>query len=89
MCARPKRCWTLVPLTVGTAAQTIGCTEREVLGLVVELNSAMRSVGGPGLTLATETPSDVPGAEWNPDIWLLVMSHDVARFLLAAESFAG
>ena len=74
------------PLAVGEVARTIGCSDREVLGFMIELNSAINAAGGPPFTLAIEKPREVPQAEQSPDTWLLTMPHDVARFLLAAKS---
>jgi hypothetical protein len=63
-----------VAFTVGDAAEAAGCTEREVLGLTVELNNAFSDAGGPQLTVVPM----LHGARQ------LIMARDVAELFLAA-----
>jgi hypothetical protein len=64
--------------TIGDAAKAAGCTEREVLGLLVELNSTVASAGGPPLTV-------IPVLRTNSATRPLTIAPNIAQLFLAAE----
>jgi hypothetical protein len=69
-------------LTVRDAAQAAGCSEREVLGITVELNETVRLLGGPPFVLA---PSLLDAqSETRPRAWKLDLGDDMARLVRAA-----
>ncbi len=69
-------------LTIRNAARELGCTEREVLGLIVELNDVVRRDAGPPFALVTGDVDGSPGM--GAFSWPITMAGDTARFLLAA-----
>jgi hypothetical protein len=71
----------VVVLTIPDAAAAAGCTEREILGLVVELNAAARAASGPPFILATALVHGT--TETGPQGWTLNMPGDVARLFRA------
>ena len=71
-----------VILTIADAATAAGCSEREVLGMLIELNEAVRSAGGPLIVLATAMLHDT--TETGPNVWSINMPRDVALFMLNA-----
>lgn len=74
------------PLTVGAAARVTDCSVLEVLGLQLEINTAVRRAQGPPFVLVIDVPDRVDGPAPSADTWQLCMADDVARFLLAADS---
>ena len=72
----------VVVMPVTDVAAETGCTPREVIGLVVELNEAARNSGGPGFILATTLLHGQTAA--GPESWSVNMPGAVAALLLDA-----
>ena len=72
----------VVVLSIHDAAEAAGCSDREVLGLMVELNDAVRAQGGPPFFLATALRHGATGG--GPQAWTLNMPGAVAEVVLAA-----
>lgn len=71
-------------LTVPDAAEAVGCSQHEALGIMMELNDAVRVAGGPPFVLATAELESA--GETGPRGWSLNMIGDVAQpFLDAAR----
>ena len=66
-------------MTVAAASAAIGCSEREVLGLVVQLNGAIQRAGGPALTFAPVREETTDGT-----VWHLTLIGDAAALFLRA-----
>ncbi len=72
----------IVVLPVHDAAVVAGCTDREVVGLVVELNEAVRAVGGPPFVIATALLHEATPT--GPDSWSVNMPSPIAELVLDA-----
>jgi hypothetical protein len=70
----------VVTLSVIEGAQVAGCSEYEVLGLMMELNEAIGLAGGPPFSVATEVRPDA--TESGPRSWTLKMPGSVATMFL-------
>jgi hypothetical protein len=67
-------------LSLPVAAERAGCSVREALGIVLEMNDAIRQASGPAFSLATDKIEN--SDETGPRGWSLNMPGDVAKFLL-------
>jgi hypothetical protein len=67
-------------LKIRDAAQTMGCSNREVLGMIIEVNEAVRAANGPPFFMAPE--SREPGDEMAS--WSVNLPHDIANVVLEA-----
>lgn len=64
-------------IPIGRAAEAGGCSEHEVLGVMMELNDAVSAAGGPTFFLATAV---IEGStETGLPSWSLNMLSDIAR----------
>jgi hypothetical protein len=72
----------VVVTTVRETATAVGTSEREVLGMVSELNDLIRAAGGPPLTIATALIRGRP--DTGPGGWSVNMPGEIARFMLVA-----
>jgi hypothetical protein len=70
-----------VVYTVRDAAEAAGLSEREVLGLCVELNNVVRTAGGPPVTVV---PMLQEASATGPRAWPLTMAGDIAGLFAAA-----
>jgi hypothetical protein len=69
-------------LTIPDAAEAAGCSEREILGLMMELNARIGAAGGPPFALATAVIDGT--TEIGPRAWTLNMPGAVAELFLDA-----
>jgi hypothetical protein len=69
-------------VSVPDAARRHGVSEREILGLIIELNHVLRVTGGPLFSFVTVQIPDEP--DEGPRSWSVNMAGDVARFVLIA-----
>jgi hypothetical protein len=72
----------VVVMPVTDVAEATGCTPREVVGLVVELNEAARNAGGPPFIMATTLLHGE--AAGGPEAWSVNMPGAVAKLVLDA-----
>ena len=73
----------VVPVSVRATAEATGCSVREALGIMMELNDAARGAGGPVFILATTL---IDGAtESGPDAWNFNTNGDLGRLFLDAS----
>jgi hypothetical protein len=70
------------PVTVARAAEAAGTTNREALGIVLELVQRFRGLGGPAFPLLLLDPPQGGGDEQR----IVVMPRDGARVTLAAAA---
>jgi hypothetical protein len=66
--------------TVPLLAERLSASPREVVGMMLEINSAMTVAGGPSYTLF---PMEVPGSDAVTDR-MLIMAEDVANAIFSA-----
>lgn len=72
----------VVVLSVPDAAAATRCSEREVLGLIVELNDAVRVSCGLPFAIATAVREGEPAS--GPQSWTVNMPGDIAKALVEA-----
>lgn len=72
----------VVVVSVHDAAETAGCSDRELLGLIVELNDAVRLSCGLPFAMATSVREGASGT--GPQTWAVNMPGDIAKLLLDA-----
>jgi len=74
----------VVVLTVHAAAEATGCSDREALGIMMELNDAARIAGGTPFILATAVVDGT--TDTGPSAWSINTTGELGRLFLDASS---